>query len=84
MDGISRVIEVDGTVDEDRCLHLEGPLPIEGPSRVRVIVLVPDDPEIEEGQWLRAAATNSAFDFLDDPAEDVYTAADGEPFHDEG
>ena len=24
-----------------------------------------------------------AFDFLNDPAEDIYTQADGKPFHDE-
>ena len=35
-----------------------------------------------EDAWLRAAASSDAFAFLADPAEDIYTAADGEPFRD--
>ncbi len=33
-----------------------------------------------EEAWLRAAASSEAFAFLADPAEDIYTTADGEPF----
>jgi len=29
-------------------------------------------------------ARSPAFDFLKDAAEEVYTAADGKPFHDQG
>jgi hypothetical protein len=39
--------------------------------------------EIDEQEWLKAAASSSAFDFLKDPKEDIYTLADGKPFHDE-
>lgn len=38
--------------------------------------------EISEREWLRAAATNPAFDFLDDPREDIYGREDGRPFGD--
>jgi len=37
----------------------------------------------DESEWLRAAATNPAFDFLKGPEEDIYTLADGKPFHDQ-
>lgn len=33
--------------------------------------------EIDEEEWLHAAAHNPAFDFLCDPEEDFYTLADG-------
>ena len=36
----------------------------------------------DEETWLRAASSSDAFAFLADPAEDIYTAADGEPFRD--
>lgn len=39
---------------------------------------MPDD--LDEAEWLRAAATNPAFDFLREPEEDLYTPADGKPF----
>ena len=34
-------------------------------------------------EWLQAAATNPAFAALSDPEEDIYSLADGAPFHDE-
>lgn len=39
--------------------------------------------DIDEEEWLYAAASNPAFDFLKEPEEDIYTSADGKPFHDE-
>ena len=35
-----------------------------------------------ENAWLRSATPSEAFAFLADPAEDIYTATDGEPFRD--
>lgn len=35
-----------------------------------------------EFAWLKAAMHNPAFDFLHDNTEDIYTLADGKPFHD--
>ncbi len=35
-----------------------------------------------EEAWLKATRTSDAFTFLDDPAEDLYTIADGHPFQD--
>ena len=48
-----------------------------------MVTLLPfaSDPDSED-VWLRAAASSDAFAFLADPAEDLYTAADGEPFRD--
>ena len=77
-------IETTGMVDENRRLRLDEPLPIAGPSRVRVIILVPEPGKIEEKAWLNAAASNPVFDFLKEDAEDIYTRADGKPFRDQG
>ena len=35
-----------------------------------------------DAAWLRSAAGSEAFAFLADPAEDIYTEQDGEPFRD--
>ncbi|HTV61803.1 MAG TPA: hypothetical protein VMH30_04460 [Verrucomicrobiae bacterium] len=77
-------IETTGIVDAEHQLRLDEPLPIPGESRVRVIVLVPEVEDISEEAWTKAASASPAFDFLKDAAEDVYTAADGKPFHDQG
>jgi hypothetical protein len=85
MDAILKAIEVEGAVDEDHRLHLDAPLPITGPSRVRVIILFPDQADmldVDEGEWLHALARNPVFDFLNAPEEDIYTLDDGEPFQD--
>ena len=84
MNAALRAIEVAGTIDEQHQLHLDEQLPVSGPSRVRVIILVPDQTDMDERKWLRAAASNPAFDFLKDPEEDLYTPADGKPFRDQG
>lgn len=51
-------------------------------KKVRVIILLPQADEISEADWLRAAASNPAFDFLKDPRENIYTKNDGKPFYD--
>ena len=79
-----KAIETTGIVNKDHQLVLDEPLPIAGPSRVRVIVLVPDEDDIDEQLCLKAAAANPAFDFLRDAAEDIYTVSDGKPFSDQG
>ena len=76
-------IETTGFVDAQHQLRLDEPLPIAGPSPVRVIILVPDADEISEAAWTKAAAANPAFDFLKEEAEDIYTRNDGKPFHDQ-
>jgi len=79
MEATMTAIELTGTVDERRQLQLDDLLPISGPKRVRVIVLYSPDDEWSEMEWLQAAARNPAFDFLKDPAEDIYSLADGKP-----
>ncbi len=78
-----RAIEMTGTIDERRQLHLDGSLPVAGPQRVRVILLYPVDDEWNEEEWLKAAARNPAFSYLHEPQEDIYSATDGEPFRDQ-
>ena len=77
-----KAIETIGTVDAQHQLHLDAPLSDLGAQRVRVIVLAPESDEPDESTWLTAATCNPAFDFLRDPAEDVYALTDGVPFHD--
>jgi hypothetical protein len=77
-------IETTGVIDAQHQLRLDEPLSITGPSRVRVIILVPDSTEISESAWTKAVTASPAFDFLKDSAEDIYTATDGKPFHDQG
>jgi hypothetical protein len=84
MESTGRAIEATGTVDRDHRLILDDPLPINGPSRVRVIILVPDDADMDEREWLASAAKNPAFDFLADSSEDIYTVSDGRTFDDKG
>jgi len=83
MENTLTALEVTGTIDEQRQLQLDRQLPIAGPMRVRVIVLYPLNDAWDEKEWLRAAASNPAFDFLKEPEEDIYTLADGKPFDDE-
>jgi hypothetical protein len=77
-------IETTGIVDAEHQLRLDEPLPIPGQSRVRVIVLVPEAEDLSEAAWTKAVSASPALDFLRNENEDVYTAADGKSFHDQG
>lgn len=55
-------------------------LPAQAALMVTVLPAV-TEPE-SEAAWLRTTAACDAFAFLADPAEDIYTVKDGEPFRD--
>jgi len=81
----SRAIETTGTIDEFYNLVLDTPLPVSKCKNVRVIILLPDDEEIDtsdidETQWHYAASQNPAYDFLKEDTEDIYSINDGIPF----
>jgi hypothetical protein len=78
-----RAIETMATVDDERHLALDVSLPVDV-RRVRVIILMTDDSEIQEREWLHAAATSPSFSFLNDAREDIYSVNDGKPFNDQG
>jgi hypothetical protein len=83
MKTVEKAIETTATINADHQLILDEPLPLIGPARVRVIVFLPEQADIEEGEWLRSASIGGAFDFLKASEEDIYTLADGRPFHDQ-
>ena len=80
---VEKVIETTATINAKRQLVLDEQLPVVGPTKVRVIILLPEDVDIDEKEWLRSASVNPAFDFLKESEEDIYTLADGKPFHDQ-
>lgn len=80
MEIASRAFEMTGTVDGYRHLLLDEVLPIKYPRKVRVIILMSEEEDIDESEWLRAAAKNPAFAFLEDPEEDIYSINDGKTF----
>ncbi len=84
MDNTMKAIETTGIIDKQHRLILDESLPVAEKSKVRVIILLPEESDIGETEWLRTAASNPAFDFLKEPEEDIYTREDGKPFHDEG
>jgi hypothetical protein len=50
-----------------------------GEQDARVVILFKDE-EVSEKEWLSAAMNMGSFDFLNDPAEDIYTLEDGKPY----
>lgn len=75
-------IETTATIGPNRQLLLDEDLPESASPKVRVIVLF-DENDLDEPEWLRAGAENKVFDFLNDEEEDIYTLADGKPFENE-
>jgi len=76
-------IETTGTINANHEIILDEELPSNAPSRVRVIVLFDEDTDTNEKEWMKPAAGNDVFDFLNDEDEDIYTLEDGKPLSDE-
>jgi len=79
----TKAIETTGAIDINHKLILDEPLPVIGPTRARVIILLSNKDDIDEKEWLCAASNNEVFDFLKDPEEDIYALSDGRPFYDQ-
>ncbi len=82
MGEVVRVLETMATVDEEDRLILDERLPLQAKARVRVLIFIPEEEDIPEDEWLQAASKNPVFSFLEEPKEDIYSLADGRPFHD--
>lgn len=79
-----KAIETTGTIDEKHRLILDEPVPFVSKSKVRIIILFPEESDIDEKDWISAASNNPAFNFLKETEEDIYTHEDGQPFYDKG
>jgi hypothetical protein len=78
-----KAIEVNATVDSPYELHLSSPLVGVSSKEVKIIVLFSEDAgeEINEREWAKQTIdSNSAFDLLKAPEEDIYTLSDGKPY----
>jgi len=70
-------IETTAQIDQSGNLKLLTPLQIRN-QKVRVIILLPEDDELDDKSWL-FAIQNPVFDFLKEPEEDIYSIEDGNP-----
>ena len=76
-----KALEAVGTIEHERRVLLDEPLPAGVAGRVRVLILIGEG-ELSDEDWMRAAARGGSFDFLNAPDEDIYTLQDGTPFDD--
>jgi hypothetical protein len=83
MKALTKQIRVSGIIEEANRLLLDEPLPLALKTRVEIIVRSGEE-DLSDEEWMRALASNPVFDFLKDPAEDIYTWEDGRPFDVEG
>lgn len=69
----------------DKKGHLKKDYKLDNSNKdVHVLILLDEDisEKDEERLWLNSISKNPAFDFLNEPVEDVYSLDDGQPFND--
>jgi len=76
-----RAIEINTMTDKNGHLKINYPIN-KKESNVRVIILVDDSNDDDDKLWMKAVTSNPAFDFLNEPTENIYSLTDGEPFND--
>lgn len=70
--------EIYATVDNKGKLHVDQPLSFRN-KKVKLIILAQED-DITDEEWMKFLSTNPSFDFLKDESEDIYTIHDGKPY----
>lgn len=70
-------VETLAQIDHNGQIHLESPLHIRD-KRVKIVLYFLEDDDIGEEEWLHTSRS-PAFDYLYDPADDIYTLEDGKP-----
>lgn len=78
-----KAIEIKSKTDKTGHLKINYKLD-KSESNVRILILLDEDSsdQEEEKLWMNSISKNPAFDFLNDPMEDIYSLKDGEPFND--
>ena len=77
-----KAIEINSRTDKFGHLKIDYKLN-KSDRKVRVLILFEDEKsEYEEKLWMNSISKNPAFDFLNDPKEDIYSLNDGEPLND--
>lgn len=74
-----QALEITGKIDNNGFLKIDKPLAVKNRS-VKIIILMQEDDIMDDALWLRGLSSNPAFDFLNEPEENIYTLADGKPF----
>ena len=77
-----KAIEINSRTDKFGHLKIDYKLN-KSDRKVRVLILFEDEKsEYEEKLWMNSISKNPAFDFLNNPEEDIYSLNDGEPLND--
>lgn len=70
-----QAIETTALIDQSGNLQLLTPIRLRN-QKVRIIILLSESDDIEDKTWLYAIQ-NPAFDFLNEPGEDIYSIQNG-------
>ncbi len=77
-----RAIEIKSKTDKTGYLKFDYNLN-KSDRNVRILILLDDNSEQDEERlWMKAISKNPEFDFLNDPAEDIYSLTDGDILND--
>ncbi|NOY95408.1 MAG: hypothetical protein GXO81_03330 [Chlorobi bacterium] len=78
-----KAIEINSKTDKNGHLRIDYQLD-KSERNVRILILLEDDlSELDEEKlWMDSISKNPAFDYLNDPAENIYSLEDGEPYND--
>ncbi|PZX48430.1 hypothetical protein [Algoriphagus chordae] len=74
-----KAVELRTRTEADGSIKLEH-TGLSGGVLVRILILSEEEEGEEEKRYLKTISRNPAFDFLNEPEEDIYNTKDGNPF----
>ena len=83
-----KTIETTGIINDSNIIKINENISVKYLNKsVRLFILLQDNEkdtdDIDEQLWLKSVSKNSAFDFLHDEDENIYSITDGKPFNNE-
>jgi hypothetical protein len=75
-----KAVELRTRTKEDGSISIEH-TGLSGGVLVRILILSEEEEGEEEKLYLKTISRNPAFDFLNEPEEDVYSPKDGKPYN---
>ncbi len=75
-----KAVELRARTEKDGSIKIEH-TGLSGGMLVRILILSEEEEGEDEKRYLKTISKNPAFDFLNEPEEDVYSPKDGKPFN---
>jgi hypothetical protein len=76
-----KTIETSGTLTKKGIIKLDDDINLKKSRKVKVIILLENDDDIDESEWIKSVSENPAQDILNEEIEHIYAVKDSKAYY---